>query len=160
VRLKDIAEAAHLYTVSLSCGYFKSVYRVSPSEYLNRKRTQVGFAIAAGIGLGPWTRSPTMSDLEAGTGLLPALEVPTTEAIPAQVAERARLIGTPLENDEHASGNDGLTRRSSRNVINRSGGTVAVDITKSHRVEAETCLPGVRARKKFSRGRPSLPEYR
>ena len=40
VRLKDIAEAAHLSPFHF-IRVFKSVYRISPSEYLNRKRAIV-----------------------------------------------------------------------------------------------------------------------
>jgi AraC-like DNA-binding protein len=44
VRLKDIAEAAHLSPFHF-LRVFKSVYRISPSEYLNRKRTQVALRL-------------------------------------------------------------------------------------------------------------------
>jgi AraC-like DNA-binding protein len=44
VRLKDIAEAAHLSPFHF-LRVFKSVYRISPSDYLNRKRTQVALRL-------------------------------------------------------------------------------------------------------------------
>jgi AraC family transcriptional regulator len=44
VRLKDIAAAAHLSPFHF-LRVFKSVYRISPSEYLNRKRTQVALRL-------------------------------------------------------------------------------------------------------------------
>jgi AraC-like DNA-binding protein len=93
VRLKDIAEAAHLSPFHF-LRVFKSVYRISPSEYLNRKRTQVALRL---LQESDWTMDAIADHVGFGsrTGLYRHLKS-HYGAIPRRCGTR-RLIGTPLE---------------------------------------------------------------
>jgi AraC-like DNA-binding protein len=93
VRLKDIAEAAHLSPFHF-LRVFKSVYRISPSEYLNRKRTQVAVRL---LRESDWTMDAIADHAGFGsrTGLYRHLKS-HYGAIPRRCGTR-RFIGTPLE---------------------------------------------------------------
>ena len=79
VRLKDIAEAAHLSPFHFM-RVFKSVHRISPSDYVNRKRAMVALrllresnwtmdAVAEHVGFG--SRTSLYRHLKAHYGVEP-----------------------------------------------------------------------------------------
>src|SRR5882672_11416938 len=97
VRLKDIAGAAHLSPFHF-LRVFKSVYRISPSDYVKRKRTTVALrllresnwtmnAVADHVGFG--SRTSLYRHLKAHYGGVEPRELRSTFA--------RESIGTPLE---------------------------------------------------------------
>jgi AraC family transcriptional regulator len=96
VRLKDIAGAAHLSPFHF-LRVFKSVYRISPSEYVNRKRTIVALRLLQDSN---WTMNAVADHVGFGSRTSLYRHLKASESNRQHAIEESHggpAIGTPLE---------------------------------------------------------------